>query len=329
MSTHRLYVRADDEPQHPSGGYGHDELPNQPPDALVRKWYRAPAAVAFKRIRMYSEVEVEQVGWDLYHEPDRRRAWMQAFVDVDLGAGAITQVNLPKGFSALNLGNMSYAKIDNWMSTIPLPLVLIEFDHLFLEPPSRAVNPRVHHIEAFAFLLLDLGLAGGTVTSSSCSAQQLSALTVWLEQHCPVAVSLWLWTYTHVYHNARTMAQTQIVPWATRLRECRLPVMSFEWLEYLKHLERPGSRAPELYSKADFLTRLDHPFSNSPVFTDLYLVLHPNGKALIDNATSTNHTPRLPHPHDLPPAVPDEFNPEERGTLKKTKSSIFKRRGRN
>lgn len=163
---------------------------------------------------------------------------------------------------------------------IPLPLVLEAFDRLYNELLAPGLEARTHQVEAFALLLLDLGFAPGT-TATACSSVQLAHMTQWLEVHCEHAVRLFLWSFAHVYVNARAAAAAAArhpVRWANRLERLNISQGSPAWESYVRHLEaNDGLRLANLFPrKASYFSGHVAPeLLVSPVLTDLYLTLHP------------------------------------------------------
>ncbi|GAA5904923.1 hypothetical protein JCM8208_007223 [Rhodotorula glutinis] len=308
MTEHRLYVHG---PTHePFNPHALDEaqaLVDFPPDEALQAWYGAPAATALQRYRD-GEVTVRTVPQQLYYDPEKRWTWKQDVLKInDVSSGNAEQAQ----------HGAFWAKIDNWFALVPLPLVLQAFDRLYDELPSPTVDLKTHQTEAFALLLLDLGI-DPAATAATASADCLQHLTQWLESDCSQAVAFWLALYTHVYHNARTAAGS--TSWATRLESLDLGQGSAAWRTYLEHVEAGLSTA----RRSSLLPRASSYMSNfvapellvSPVFTDLYLTLHPHKQrppfSRVTSFGTSSSALALP-----PPSVTiagPEYHPQQRTT---------------
>ncbi|GAA5851250.1 hypothetical protein JCM9279_007499 [Rhodotorula babjevae] len=292
MSTspalHLVEHGADRLPRHPSPH--HTSLARLAPSALVEAWLRAPAATAFKR-RDLSRVETSGVGHNLFvHEP--RHIWQQAYIEVNDDVASLRHAQRPLAPLEFDVDGRTLAKIDNWMALVPLDHVLLTFDKLFDHPALFfGANPAHRELEMFVRLLIDLGLVPNR-DNVTLSGRELVALSQWLAQHCPVAVELWRYTFAHIYSNAREAAGSTEA-WHEQLKAVRFPAggSGSAWVLYVRHLEGLTVRAPKVDE--------GHYFEETgPLgvasFVELYLELHPDRDQLLENATSTNRTPRLP-----------------------------------
>ncbi|GAA5851246.1 hypothetical protein JCM9279_007498 [Rhodotorula babjevae] len=266
MAEHRLYVHG---PTHePFNPLALDEaraLVDFPPDEALQAWYGEAAGTALQRYRD-DQVTVHRVPKELYYDSEQRWTWKQDVLKVnDVSLGNAGQAH----------HGTFWAKIDNWFALVPLPLVLQAFDRLYDEPTPLNTDLRTHQVEAFARLLLSLGI-DPAVTAAAASADRRKHLVQWLESNCSQAVQFWIALYTHVYHNARTAAGS--TSWVTRLDRLDLGQGSAAWRTYLEHLETGLStaRLPGLFPRAStYMSNFVAPeLLVSPVFTDLYLTLH-------------------------------------------------------
>jgi len=136
------------------------------------------------------------------------------------------------------------------MALVPLDRVLLAFDDLSDYPASRAVNAEHHELEAFVFMLVDLGLIPNrtTVTLSRC---ELADLSEWFAQHCRVAVDFWRYAFAHIYSNAREMAGSAEA-WLERLKAVRFAAggPGSAWVLYVRHLEGHTLRATRATSSS-------------------------------------------------------------------------------
>jgi len=314
MAEHRLYVHG---PTHePFNPHALDEaqaLVDFPPDEALQAWYHEPAATALQRYRD-GHVEMHKLSQQMYYDPEQRwsvlappllfstfvapseplfnprcRSWKQDVLKInEVSSGNAGQAHNGTFWAKIECVYLAFLPLaalcltlvparSNWFALVPLPLVLQAFDRLYNEPPSPSVDLKTHQVEAFALLLLNLGIDPGT-TAASASAEQLLHLTRWLESDCSQAVDFWLALYTHVYHNARTAAGS--TPWATRLQRLDLGQESGAWTIYLRHVESGvyAAHLPSMFARAScyFSNFVAPELLLSLVFTDLYLTLHPH-----------------------------------------------------
>ncbi|GAA5854777.1 hypothetical protein JCM9279_000942 [Rhodotorula babjevae] len=117
----------------------------------LRTWRRLPTITAFKRVDDET-VKVQALEHTLYSDPEKRRAWQGAFFIINKRVRSLGEtVELADG-SRFKVGPAQFAKIDNWMSTIPLPLVLLEYDRLWAENVHGA---SMHSTVAFAIAMFE------------------------------------------------------------------------------------------------------------------------------------------------------------------------------
>lgn len=176
------------------------------------------------------------------------------------------------------------------MSTVPLPLVLLEYDRLWTDNVHGA-NTR--SAIAFASLLRSLGLVKGSGWWGS--------LGHWLEQHAAVALALWIAMF-EFYSRTRSMALEAGEDWAHKLSALELHGESPGWHAYLQQLglERAGDggRPPQLYPhRANFF--LGNEVAVEPTFTDLYVALHDDKEALLGEAARCARSPPSPSSRSL------------------------------
>ncbi|GAA5933193.1 hypothetical protein JCM3775_002564 [Rhodotorula graminis] len=285
MAHQHLYVHGPThEPFNPRALDEDQALVDFPPDEALQTWYHEPAATALQRYRD-GHVSTRLVPEELYYDAEKRWTWKQDVLKVN------------EVWMARN--GAFWAKLDNWFALVPLPLVLQAYDRLYDEPSSPSVDLRTHQVEAFALLLLDLGIDPGT-TAATATAHRLDHLAQWLESECPEAIQFWLALYTHVYHNAR--AAPGGPPWATRLARLEIGQGCAAWSTYIQHVETGlnTGRLPSLFTReATYFSNFVAPeLLVSPVMTDLF------------------GTPQAPLAHAVPlaPIAPHRYHPQARPT---------------
>ncbi|GAA5904955.1 hypothetical protein JCM8208_007236 [Rhodotorula glutinis] len=252
----------------------------------LKTWRRLPTITAFKRVDDVT-VKVQVLEHTLYSDPEKRRAWQGAFLDINKRVRSLSGTVDLSDASRFKVGPAQLAKIDNWMSTIPVALVLVEYDRLWT---SNVHSSGVRCTVAFADLLRSLGL----VKSSGF----IGPFVRWLEEHAPVAVALWVAMFEW-YCRERQDAIAHGDNLARKLSVLELHGESPGWHDYVHQLspELAGEqvRAPQpLYPhRADFFQAKE--VVVEPTLTDLYVALRGKADLLDEAARESPVAPRSPH----------------------------------
>ncbi|GAA5933225.1 hypothetical protein JCM3775_002576 [Rhodotorula graminis] len=253
----------------------------------LETWRRLPTITAFKRADDKT-VKVQVLEHRVWSDLEERRAWQEAFLIVNKRVSSLSKTVELADASRFKVGPAQFAKTDNWMSTIPVALVLLEYDILWLE---NAHGSGTHSPAAFAKLVQSLGLV-----TASC---HVGPLMIWLKQHAPVAGALWVAMFEW-YKRMRSAAVEQNDNWARKLSVLELHGESPGWHDYVHRLdlELAGDRlrgGPALYPhRGDFFQATE--VVVEPTMTDLYVALHPDKAALLTEARGEcPTTPRSPH----------------------------------
>ncbi|GAA5929505.1 hypothetical protein JCM3775_002359 [Rhodotorula graminis] len=274
-----------------------DRLPMHPDDhqwemyfaGRLGAWAKAPTAVAYIRTEP-DTVEVRKL--DHNYAADRSR-WQHDLVHIDDQTPSLPH-SVAIQHVSFNMSPSAWAKIDNWVSLIPLEHVMAAFDELHASTPiANEDDIAAYEFEAFAHLLLDLGLVSTSPLPggrASRTQYELNALVEWLDKTSFLALDLWRWTYRHVYLNARAMARRAGVAWSEQLRTASLDeVGGPAWVHYVQALaiveaQHGGHRlgGVRLDSRRDFFSPAH--VTHGAVLVDLFVALHPANKLLLEDA---------------------------------------------